>query len=89
MVTKEDCEREGKIFVGSHRLRDGTLVHSYCKKRDHPFGGHEGKKYSSYREIEEDLNMTSSDAQAWADVHQDRLKGDLKREVEEWKRMFD
>ena len=34
MVSKEDCEREGKIFVGSHRLRDGTLVHSYCKERD-------------------------------------------------------
>ena len=33
MVSKEDCEREGKIFVGSHRLRDGTLVHSYCKAR--------------------------------------------------------
>ena len=36
MVTKEDCEREGKIFVGSHRLRDGTLVHSYCKERELP-----------------------------------------------------
>ena len=32
MVSKEDCEREGKIFVGSHRLRDGTFVHSYCKE---------------------------------------------------------
>ena len=36
MTTKEDCEREGKIFVGSHRLRDGTLVHSYCKERELP-----------------------------------------------------
>ena len=34
MVTKEDCEREGKIFVGSHKLNDGTFVHSYCKERD-------------------------------------------------------
>ena len=33
MVTKEECEREGKIFVGSHRLKDGTFVHSYCKER--------------------------------------------------------
>ena len=34
MLTKEDCEREGKIFVGSHKLNDGTFVHSYCKERD-------------------------------------------------------
>jgi hypothetical protein len=81
----------GMEYVSSYRKKDGTEVRGYCKEID-PHGEHEPeprKKYSSYREIEEDLNMTSSDAQAWADVHQDRLKGDLKREVEEWKRMFD
>lgn len=32
MVTKEDCERQGKIFVASHRMKDGTLIHPYCRE---------------------------------------------------------
>ena len=59
MVSKEDCEREGKIFVGSHRLRDGTLVHSYCKERDtqmrHDRNGNtrlKWKRHSDSRETE-------------------------------------
>jgi hypothetical protein len=42
----------------------------------------ENRKFSSYEEIERVLGMTTSDAQAWADVHPDRLKGKLREEVE-------
>lgn len=42
----------------------------------------ENRKFSSYEEIERVLGMTTSDAQAWADVHPDRLKGKLKEEVD-------
>ena len=34
MVTKEDCEREGKIFVPSHTTKEGSYIHAYCKERN-------------------------------------------------------
>ena len=33
MVTKEDCEREGKIFVPAHTTEDGSYVHAYCRDK--------------------------------------------------------
>ena len=42
----------------------------------------EERKFSSYEEIENAFGMTTSDAQAWADVHPDRLTGKLREEVE-------
>ena len=33
MVTKEDCEREGKIFVPAHITKEGSYIHAYCKER--------------------------------------------------------
>ena len=33
MVTKEDCEREGKIFVPAHTTEYGSYVHSYCRDK--------------------------------------------------------
>lgn len=33
MVTKEDCEREGKIFVPAHTTKEGSYIHAYCKER--------------------------------------------------------
>ena len=40
------------------------------------------RKFSSYDEIERALGMTTSDAQAWADAHPDRLTGKLREEVD-------
>ena len=34
MVTKEDCERDGKIFVPSHTTKEGSHIHAYCKERN-------------------------------------------------------
>ena len=42
----------------------------------------EERKFSSYEEIENAFGMNTSDAQAWADVHPDRLTGKLREEVE-------
>ena len=42
----------------------------------------EDRKFSSYEEIERALGMTTSDAQAWADAHPDRLTGKLREEVD-------
>ena len=80
----------GTEYVSSYRKKDGTEVRGYCKEiGSHSEYEHDPiKKYSSYREIEEDMGMDSSDAQAWAEVHSDRLKGNLKKEVDRWKRMF-
>ena len=77
------CVEKGGVYVRSHKKEDGTYVRGFCRKRgveksDGP------KKYSSYREIEEDLDMDTSDAQAWAEVHRNQLKGNLKKEVDEW-----
>ena len=82
-------------WVRKHVNRDGVMVEGHCAKN--PVGTERQKrdayrremsdsvrKYSSYRQIEEDLHMSSSDAQAWAEVHTDRLKGSLKKEVDRW-----
>ena len=42
-------------------------------------------KFSSYAEIEEELGVDTSDAQAFASAHPELLEGDLKKEVEEVK----
>ena len=41
------------------------------------------KKFSSYEEIEKEFDMSTSDAQGWADVHPDMLEGDIKDDVEQ------
>ena len=42
----------------------------------------DGMKFSSYEQIERALNCTTSDAQAWAEVHPDQLAGKLKEEYD-------
>ena len=94
MVLKEDCEREGKIFVRSHRLRDGTFVHSYCKERDtqmrHDRNGNtrlKWKRHSDSRETEyialsgsKEGVVKSFDGRSiwWVDENGRREKGESK-----------
>ena len=40
-MTKEDCERDGKIFVPSHTTKEGSYIHAYSK---------EGKEEAKRRE---------------------------------------
>ncbi len=34
MVSREECEREGKVWVSMYRKRDRTLIHGFCRGKN-------------------------------------------------------